>query len=113
MTNNGDIVNQASCVPEICKEYIVTVNKPDRHFLRGLAGGVPLTPEEQIKTCGNRLRITVTDIIIRIIRRYPITSLTMLMQQLKKLEKEHPELVTKGFSDTACRRHGKADCRSA
>lgn len=35
-----------------------------------------MTPEEQIKTCGNRLRITVTAITIRIIRRYPITSLT-------------------------------------
>lgn len=45
LTNNGDIVNKimrAGNVHE--KEYVVTVNKPvTEFFLRGLAGGVPLT----------------------------------------------------------------------
>ncbi len=78
LTNNGEIVNKIMRSGNMHeKEYIVTVNKPvSDSFIRGLAGGVPLTDlgvttrKCRVEKLGNRkLRIVLTQGLNRQIRR--------------------------------------------
>ncbi len=78
LTNNGDIVNKMMRAANMHeKEYIVTVNRPvSDSFLRGMAGGVPLTELNtttrkcHVKKLSNRtFKIILTQGLNRQIRR--------------------------------------------
>ncbi len=69
-----------------------------------------MTPEEQIKNLREQIAYHSDRYYNRIIRRYPITSLTMLMLELKKrLEQGTSRAGHTGFTDPEGGRHSEAD----
>ena len=68
-----------------------------------------MTPEEQIKELRDKINYHSDRYYNQDSPEISDYEFDMLMQQLKKLEKEHPELVTK---DSPTQHVGKADCRS-
>lgn len=71
-----------------------------------------MTPEEQIKELRDKINYHSDRYYNQDSPEISDYEFDMLMQQLKKLEKEHPELVTKDSPTQHVPRHGKADCRS-
>ena len=69
-----------------------------------------MTPEEQIKELRDKINYHSDRYYNQDSPEISDYEFDMLMQQLKKLEKEHPELVTKDSPTQHV--GGKADCRS-